>query len=32
MRKLSMLEELGLLVRRDGGYALPPAPPRSRRP
>jgi DNA processing protein len=29
LRKLSMLEQLGLLVRRDGGYALPPS---SRRP
>jgi DNA processing protein len=28
LRKLSMLEQLGLLVRRDGGYALPPPPPR----
>ena len=24
LRKLSLLENLGLLVRRDGGYALPP--------
>ncbi len=29
LRKLSLLEELGLVVRRDGGYALaqPPASP-----
>ncbi|SCG63308.1 DNA-processing protein DprA [Micromonospora humi] len=26
MRKLSMLEELALVVRRDGGYALAPPP------
>ncbi|GAB2918761.1 DNA-processing protein DprA [Micromonospora polyrhachis] len=25
LRKLSLLEGLGLLIRRDGGYALPPA-------
>ncbi|SCG36887.1 DNA-processing protein DprA [Micromonospora inositola] len=30
LRKLSLLEELGLVVRRDGGYAL--APPPDRRP
>ncbi|WP_406036858.1 DNA-protecting protein DprA [Micromonospora sp. NBC_00898] len=29
LRKLSLLEELGLVVRRDGGYAL--APPTDRR-
>jgi DNA processing protein len=28
LRTLSMLEELSLLVRRDGGYALPPPAPR----
>lgn len=27
MRKLSMLEELGLVIRRDDGYALVPAAP-----
>lgn len=27
LRKLSMLERLGLVVRRDGGYALAPAGP-----
>ncbi|HEX5542163.1 MAG TPA: DNA-processing protein DprA [Micromonospora sp.] len=31
LRKLSLLEELGLLVRRDDGYALPPAPNGSKR-
>ena len=30
LRKLSMLEHLGLLVRRDNGYALPPPPPPAR--
>lgn len=29
LRKVSLLEELGLLVRRDGGYALPPAAART---
>ena len=28
LRKLSLLEELGLVVRRDGGYALAPPPDR----
>ncbi|PWR11179.1 DNA processing protein DprA [Micromonospora sicca] len=28
LRKLSLLEELGLVVRRDGGYALAPPPER----
>ncbi|WP_446219034.1 DNA-processing protein DprA [Micromonospora sp. IBHARD004] len=28
LRKLSLLEELGLVVRRDGGYALAPPPGR----
>ncbi|MFI7429251.1 DNA-processing protein DprA [Micromonospora sp. NPDC049836] len=31
MRKLSMLEELSLVVRRDDGYALAPAPSGGRR-
>ncbi|HEX5598757.1 MAG TPA: DNA-processing protein DprA [Micromonosporaceae bacterium] len=26
LRKVSLLEDLGLLIRREGGYALPPAP------
>ncbi len=26
MRRLTLLEHLGLVVRRDGGYALPPRP------
>ncbi|MEV4760452.1 DNA-processing protein DprA [Micromonospora sp. NPDC049559] len=26
LRKLSLLEQLGLLARRDGGYVLPPRP------
>lgn len=30
LRKLSLLEELGLVVRRDGGYALAPPPDRRR--
>jgi DNA processing protein len=30
MRKLSMLEELGMVVRRDGGYALAPSSPEAR--
>jgi DNA processing protein len=30
LRKLSLLEDLGLLVRRDGQYALPPAPRKPR--
>ncbi|MGI5213689.1 DNA-processing protein DprA [Plantactinospora sp. CA-290183] len=30
LRKLSMLEQLGLVVRRDNGYALPPARVRPR--
>jgi DNA processing protein len=30
LRKLSLLEQLGLLIRRDGGYALPPSTPPSR--
>lgn len=29
MRKLSLLESLGFLVRRSGGYALAPPPPKS---
>lgn len=28
LRKQSLLEELGLVVRRDGGYALAPPPDR----
>ncbi|MEH1013872.1 DNA-processing protein DprA [Micromonospora sp. CPCC 206060] len=30
LRKLSLLEQLGLVVRRDGGYALAPATPSRR--
>lgn len=26
LRKLALLEQLGLVVRRDGGYAMPPTP------
>ena len=32
LRKLSLLEELGLVVRRDGGYAVAPPPDRRRAP
>lgn len=31
LRKLSLLEDLGFLVRRDGAYALPPKPRAPRR-
>lgn len=32
LRKLSMLEQLGMVVRRDGGYALAPPPTASKLP